>query len=128
MLPVGASLWQLFTSTEGIKMKKTIQGTVCAYLSEHAPSVDTLMGMDAGPALGRLIFYPADAKVDGWTPVGTAYITVEFNDDKEVLNAQVDSLKQQQKKVQAEAEVKVNELQSRINSLLCLEYIPREDN
>lgn len=62
---------------------------------------------------------PAD-----WTYVGKAVITVEIPSVDAIIGAKVDSLKAQVKAIRADAEAKVNFIESQINNLLAIEYTP----
>ena len=101
-------------------MSRKLEGTCSAYLTSTSSKIEHA-------SITSLVYFRPNANIPDWYEVGTAHITVELNDDKEIVNSQVDSLKKQQKQVQAEAECKVNELQYQINSLLCLEYIPKDN-
>ena len=101
-------------------MKRKLEGTCSAYLTSQYTKIEHA-------SITNLVYARSDIDIPDWYEVGIAHITVELNDDKEIVNSQVESLKKQQKQVQAEAECKVNELQYQINSLLCLEYIPKDN-
>jgi len=105
-----------------------ITGTCAAYLStDYSDSLDTIRQMDPNDAVHRFIFHSRDAAIDAWVRVGTAQITVEVAEYSEITNKTVKALKARQKAIQAKAELDCNKLQSQINSLLKLEYIPANE-
>ena len=101
---------------------RTITGTILAAINPDWLTTDELMKKSPEDALGCLSLYKT--VLDGHTRVGTAQITVTIDDDKEIIGGMVDSLRAERKRVQANAEVALNRLDERIQSLLAIEYKP----
>lgn len=61
---------------------------------------------------------------NGWTKVGMADITVTLDDMGEITKSQINVLKEAKKRVQAEAQQRINAIDDQISKLSCLEYKP----
>lgn len=98
---------------------RTISAEIPAWITNDWTTVNDLVSHeDQASAVGSLSYYPQ--KIEGWTKVGTAQITVTFDDDDEIIGNMVDALKAQKQKVQADAQVEINRIEERIQSLLAL--------
>ena len=94
---------------------KTVTGTTGAWLSS--------LSMDENPEnLTSLSFAAHDMTECGWTKVGTAEITVELFDDKEILSNQLSMLDEAEKRVKADAQAKLTEIEGQRQRLLAIEY------
>ena len=98
---------------------RTISAEIPAWITNDWTKVNDLVSReDQASAVGELSYYPL--QIAGWTKVGTAHITVTFDDDDEIIGNMVDALKAQKQKVQADAQVEINRIDERIQSLLAL--------
>ena len=98
-----------------------------AYMAEHCGLTPNNFKRPETINASDLIFSTHDWKGDlpeGWTRVGKAVITVEIPSVDTIIGAKVDSLKAQVKAIRADAEAKVNFIESQINNLLAIEYSP----
>lgn len=98
---------------------KTITATVSAYMNRWS-SVDELMERKPKDAIGAIFI--GDTTDSTWIRIGSASVTVEIADDKEIKAGLVDSLKATKKKIQADAEKSITEIDAQIQSLLAIEY------
>jgi len=96
---------------------KTVTGTTVAWLypwkSKESPE-----------EFSNLSFVDCDMTDQGYVKVGTATITVELIDNKEIVNGQLSMLNEAKRRVQAEAEKALTEIETQIQSLLAIEYKP----
>ena len=92
---------------------KTITGKTRAWLTAHAAGSNP-------EDLENLHFTNYDMETSGWTEVGTADITVTLVSREEFTRAQIATLKQQRREVEAKAAAALNEIDSRIQNLLGL--------
>lgn len=56
----------------------------------------------------------------GWVKVGLATITVDMFDLETITNAQINTLKEAKRRIQAEAEARITKIDGQIQSLLAL--------
>lgn len=98
---------------------RTITGAIPVFITNTWTTVNDLVALeDKSSAIGSLTYYTQ--QLEGWTRVGKAQITVTFDDDDEIIGNMVDALKAQKQKVQADAQVEINRIEERIQSLLAL--------
>ena len=104
---------------------KTITATVPAWISTHTDSLKSLSEATPERAVSGLIFwephYAEGTSPDTWTKVGTAEITVTFGDHEKIIGTQIAMLQAAKRKVQADCEVALNQLEGQIQSLLAIE-------
>ena len=100
---------------------KTITATVPAYMSEYN-SIDRLEKTYPDSAISQLML--TNIEVKDWIWIGSASVTVEIAEDKEIKAGLVESLKNAKKKIQADAEKSITEIDAKIQSLLAIEYKP----
>lgn len=62
-----------------------------------------------------------------WTLVGFATATYTTLDQQEMKDNLVDSLRQQAKSIQAEAQMKCTEIEKKVQQLLAISYTPQGD-
>ena len=98
-----------------------ITATLKAFLPEHnVNSYKYSMELgDYRSAINTLAFTTAD-NISGWILLGTADITVELLNPEDFVNAQITALKEKKRSIQAETQLKVNEIDHKIQELLCL--------
>ena len=96
---------------------KIVIGTIGAWLSSSYAKEDPT-------AFENLSFTPCDMSEHGWVKVGEASVEVSLFSNKEIVNGQLSMLNEAKRRVQAEAEKKLNEIEGQIQSLLCIEYQP----
>ena len=99
---------------------KTITATVPAYMNKWS-SIDELMARDPTSAIGS-IYTGNTCDLSTWIWIGSASVTVEIADEKEINSKLVESLKEAKKKIQADAEKSITEIDAQIQSLLAIEY------
>lgn len=72
--------------------------------------------------LTSIRFTNLDMTVAGWTTVGTAEIEVTLHDDDKVKENLIESLQEQKKTIMAQTQVKLNQIEEKIQSLLAITY------
>ena len=96
---------------------KTITGTIGAWLSSH--------NLNADPNdFENLFFAVSDMTSCGWVKVGTASVTVELLSDTDLMTEQLAMLDEAERRVKAEAQAKLNEIEGQRQRLLAIEYKP----
>ena len=99
---------------------RTITATVGAWFtSDHAGPDD--LARTPEHAINSLGFSALDM-AKHWTRVGDATITVTLVDEKTLIGNKVDALRRELQSVRAEAQMKTNDLESKIQKLLAIEY------
>ena len=98
---------------------RTITATVSAYMNKWS-SVDELMEREPASAIGSI--FTGSTSDSTWIRIGSATVTVEIADDKEIKAGLIESLKDAKKKIQADAEKSITEIDAQIQSLLAIEY------
>lgn len=103
---------------------RTVIGEIAVWLTPY--------DRDSGPAelaskdddwLVRTVSYsPAAMERQGWTRVGTAQVTIKFDEPKEILSKKVEALKVEKQKVLADAQAKSVEIERQIQTLLAIGY------
>lgn len=107
-------------------MKRTITTEVFAIASPYSRL--TPEDLRSGDVAKQLSYLTTDmAGVDGYIVVGKGTVTVELYSPNDVAASQVQSLREQVKSVQAEAQLKVNRLEDQIRNLQALTYEPAND-
>ena len=100
--------------------KRTITGTLFVSLSEYADQ-ERLKSEDEKEAVRALTFTTYDTKgVGGYSKAGTATVTVELDDENELIENKAESLRDEIKKVRAESENAITRLTEKLNSLLAI--------
>lgn len=96
---------------------KTVTGTTGAWLSSSR--------LNENPAaIENLSFAEHDMTSCGWTKVGTAEIAVELFDDQEIVSNKLSMLDEAEKRVKADAQNKLTEIEGQRQKLLAIEYRP----
>lgn len=98
---------------------REITATVPAYMFKFA-SVDELMNENPQKAITLIAIGGVGS--EDWVWIGSAIVTVEIADDDEIKAGLIESLKDAKKKIQASAEKSITEIDSKIQSLLAIEY------
>ena len=101
---------------------RTITATVNASVFGGYATPDELIQQDPEQAVSR-INLQSDVP-DGWVKVGTATVTVTFDDDNTITGNLIDSLNAKKSKTLADAQVEANAIEQKIQSLLAIEYKP----
>ena len=101
---------------------KTITATVNASVFGGYATPDELIQQDPDQAVSR-INLQSDVP-DGWVKVGTATVTVTFDDDNTITGNLIDSLNAKKSKTLADAQVEANAIEQKIQSLMAIEYRP----
>jgi len=100
--------------------KRKITGTLYVSLSEYSDP-DQLKNPDEAMALKALTFTSYDiTSSSGYCKAGTATVTVELDDEKELVENKAASLRAEITKVRADAENAITNLTVKLNSLLAL--------
>ena len=63
-----------------------------------------------------------DMSDQGWLKIGRAQITIAIDDQHQLVHAAIDSLRNAQKRVRAEAETRANAIEGQIQKLLAISY------
>lgn len=107
-------------------MKRTITTEVFAVASPYSRL--TPEDLRSGDIAENLLYSTSDMSgTDGYIVVGKGTVTVELYTPNDVAASQVQSLREQVKAVQAEAQLKVNRLEDQIRNLQALTYEPAND-
>jgi hypothetical protein len=107
-------------------MKRTITTEVFAVASPYSRL--TPEALRSGDIATTLMYCTSDMSgSDGYIVVGKGTVTVELYSPNDVAASQVQSLREQVKTVQAEAQLKVNRLEDQIRNLQALTYEPAND-
>ena len=94
---------------------KTITGTIGAWLSSH--------NLNADPNDFENLFFAVSDMINiGWVKVGTASVTVELLSDTDLMTEQLAMLDEAERRVKAEAQAKLNEIEGQRQRLLAIEY------
>ena len=101
---------------------RTITATVNASVYGGYTTPEELMNTEPEQAISR-INLSADIP-DGWVKVGTASVTVTFDDDSTITGNLIDSLNAKKSKTLADAQVEANAIEQKIQSLMAIEYRP----
>ena len=99
---------------------KTITATVPAYMNKWS-SIDELIARNPTSAIGS-IYTGNTSDISIWVRIGSAHVTVEIADENEIKAGLVESLKEEKKRIQTDAEKSITEIDAQIQSLLAIEY------
>ena len=94
---------------------KTITGTAGAWLSSAFIDRDQ-------EEFGNLHITDSDMTECGWVRVGTASVTVDLPSDADKLTNQLALLNEAERRVKADAQSKLNEIEGQRQRLLAIEY------
>jgi hypothetical protein len=102
---------------------KTITATVPVFLTAPHVTLKSLSEETPERAVSTLCYYQphGDSFPDRWTKCGMAEITVTFDDPEQITGSQIAILKAAKRKVQADCEVALNQIEGQIQSLLAIE-------
>ena len=95
---------------------KTITGTTCAWLNEYSAA------RNSSVEIQNMSFAEQDMTSFGWVKIGTAEISVELFDDKEIIVNKLAVLDEAEKRVKADAENKLTEIERQRQQLLAIEH------
>ena len=99
----------------------TITITLGVYCSQYSPQPNEIHNLPP-EKLGELTFSTISRFIPkDWTQVGTAEVTITLFDRNDTLKAQVKTLQEMKKNLQAETQFKLNQIEGKIQSLLALE-------
>lgn len=108
---------------------KTITGNINAFVTEYKGEsyARAIQALKAGKGrvddvIDQLSFSHLEMSNHGWTKIGTAEITITFDDDDTVRENLVASLKAQKAEVLATAQAEATRIEERIQSLLAIEF------
>lgn len=103
---------------------KQIIATVPVWLTSQYSTLTQIQNSTPERAVSTLGFFQpheGGKGIDGWIKVGSAEITVTFDDEAEIVGSQITMLRAAQKKVQADCEIALNQIEGQIQSLLAIE-------
>jgi hypothetical protein len=104
---------------------KTITGKTKVWLSDiWGPQDLQGNGREGDRVVGRPMYSDTDLSKSGFTYVGEAEITLHILDDDKIVANKIDALKAEKQNVIAEAQLKANKIEERIQSLLAITYKP----
>ena len=96
---------------------KTITGQIGAWLSSY--------NVNADPSdVNNLFFANSDMTTNGWVRVGDATVTVELVSDTDLLTGQLAMLEEAERRVKADAQANLNEIEGQRQRHLAIEYKP----
>ena len=95
---------------------KTVTGKLTAYMTPTA-----MAEKRSSESVDSMVFSSLDMTDHGWVRIGEAEITVSLYDSAEIVRSQVSMLKEAKRRVQAEAQAKINQIEGQIQSLLAIE-------
>lgn len=100
-----------------------ITATINAYITGSHLTLKVLSSMSPERAVSSLAMHaPFEyGEPEGWVKVGTAEVTVTFDDPEKITKTQIAMLRAAQKKVKADCEVALNQIEGQIQSLLAIE-------
>ena len=101
---------------------KTITATVNASVFGGYATPDELMSKDPREAIGRICM--TAVVPDEWVKIGTATVTVTFDDNNTITGNMIETLKAKKAKTLADAHAEANAIEQKIQSLLAIEYRP----
>ena len=100
--------------------KRIITGTLLVSLSDYQDP-EALKSTDEAKAIRALTFTSYSmADVAGYSKAGTATVTVELDDENELIENKAESLRDEIKKIRAESENAITRLTEKLNSLLAI--------
>lgn len=100
-----------------MNIPKTITGEVGAFLYSVCNGPEDLAGEHA---LQALFFSHSNHTGADWVKVGTAQVTVTLLDHDKMMAGQIEALRKEQTKVQADAQAEVTKLERQIQQLLAI--------
>lgn len=104
-------------------MNRTVEGTTKVWLTEHCGiGPEDIKSGDAAMLVRCVTFSSHDMSNCGWTLVGEANVAITFVDGNQILNNKIDALRAEKQKTLADAQVKANELEAKIQKLLAISY------
>ena len=100
-----------------------ITSTTTAWLPEYRQQQlhNAIQKNDHDSILDSLVFSNIDMSQE-WTRIGEATITDDVPDENEIKLAMVESLKAERERVLADAQVKANEIEEKIQNLLAITW------
>lgn len=101
---------------------RTITGTTGVYSYKGWYTPQSLLADKPDHALGS-VQYRVEASFENdpdWVRICSAEITVTFDDDKNITDSIIKSLKAERQKLQADTQAALNKIDERIQSLLAL--------
>lgn len=101
---------------------KTITATVKAWLTEWCGPDD--LEQSAERAVVALAYSTQDMTKQGWTYAGMATITVEIVDGQALVDNKVAALREELKSERVKADMKLADIELKIQNLLAIEYVP----
>jgi hypothetical protein len=107
------------TGLEKNMPKRTITGTLFVSLSDYQDP-DQLNDENEDRVIQALTFTAYKIGLDGYCKAGTATVTVELDDESELVDNKAESIRAEIKKVRAESENAITRLTEKLNSLLAI--------
>lgn len=101
---------------------KTITATVGAWLTEWRGPDDLAHGAER--AVTALAYSEQDMTRQGWTRAGEATITVEIVAEQELVDNKVAALREELKTERVKADMKLADIELKIQKLLAITYTP----
>ena len=97
---------------------RQITATVQAYISQYN-SVKSLMNTSQENAISQVML--TERTLDGWVLIGSATVTLNVADDDTINGRLVETLREVQTSIKADAQKRVTEIEQQIQSLLAIE-------
>ena len=105
-------------------MSKVHEGTLNAYITQDY-NADGAMSDDSSVVLRSIHLSPHENMANhGWTRVGTARVEVTLVGKDVMVENKIESLKAEKQKILADAQLKVTQIEEKIQNLLAISFDP----
>lgn len=102
---------------------RTVKATVPAWItSEYFDPRILIDGTPEQIISGFTYYSTTDMTKAGWVKYGMAEVTLIIHDEREIVSNKIAALKEQKKKVIADAQLEATMIDGKIQELLCLEH------
>ena len=100
---------------------KTVTGKTNVWASRHSRvSPNNLETLTSDEIISGVQYF--ESGLNDWAKVGTAEITITFDDSKEIIKNRVNSMRVEATNIRAEATNKCTQIEREIQSLLAIEH------
>ena len=105
--------------------KRVIKGTIDVWVSRYSPiGPNELTNTADAELIKGLNFASHDMTTSGWASVGTARVEITLSGAEEIITGRVKALQVTKKQMQADVQMKLNDIDVQIQKLLALTYEP----
>lgn len=107
---------------------RTVTADVAAWITNETTSPEFLLTGEPADVIGTLYFHNFDGCIpDGWVKAGDATVTLTLVGERELINNKAAKLRVEINKVQADAEIRINELKGKLQNLLAITCQPESE-